>query len=1391
MRKIFKKLKLKKKLAILLAVILSFSIPTSVSAVDYVHNENNHHYLVYTDMNALFDKVVQAYNDNNIAMLGANIFLPVTEGVEITAGSEHLSEIQSKLTDKYLVDTIIIEENLVVYLTVNVETYEFYLLVYNETEEEHEFTLLFADGMEFKEVATAYSFEITEVLPIGEPTEAVSGGAITIPDGTITEPGDNEPTREEETDNTEGAEDTLEEDGEQPIEEPTDENSEQIDEDPTLDEGTPEESGDGASVDENSIEESDEQELQENNLQRLTTFSLTTGDFGGNDSNPDDMDEGTNEGFDAGTEATEEESGDADATDNSAEDTADDSTDDAADDSTNDNAEDAADNSAEDTADDSTDDSADDAADNSADDNTDNPADDSTENSSDDELGNEDQTGETPNEDDSTTGDSEEDPETENEEINPGSESELEDDLTGPALATLEIGMFMKALRSSDNTISLLSLPNTATATEFVYDSGELGPTISKSIEKNQDGTYTLTLTVTGNNDIIETPTPINLVLALDVSNSMYWSMNNTALAVGLDVSSEPQHIEHTNASPESRWRVLKRAVNQIVDDVLSVPGSQISIVMFSGDNASTNSSWDSRNFSVLKSWSSNKTSIKSTYENKELWELTYGSGGNFTNRFGAGGTNGEAGFLAAGLQLEQVKTNGNPNYVVYFSDGIANRYLSNNGNVQTINSDTAAQFQLAASEAIAVAKTLKTTYSAKIYTIGISNALTTSLGIQYCGYLLNPTGANKYQEAYYTAATSQSLSDALTAISHSITGNKLTNLVVTDQLSKYVNYVGALQDDGNGATIDADEKITWNVGSSLSATETRTMSYIVSVDNVASYQDEYQLTPSDYYTNNRDDLIGYYTENTDEKNLFFHSNEYARLDYTNLDGEPKFMNFTHPVVEPGERPNKLTIQKELQEGDIVPGDIEFEFSVLINGEPFSGNLISSTNKVRNVENGILHLNAGESVDIYVEINSDGSVVPYEITELSYTEEGVVSELVDVNIITGNGTREGNKVSGNLGTAGTPGSAETKYYYYTTSSEVVREGNRNVTYYTYKWYSSMNKVTWTKLNEEERTKNSSPILPFATGSYTTMTGYFDDQNQYVDQPMEIIVDYINGSTVNEQTLKVKNHSSEIIFYQNTDYPSNSYNNKYNNTNRYKYNNNNDYRTMNTMLNELGAGYTSVAYDQLGSSQGNNRRRKVYFYNPVTTKTLYVTTSTTPPEPASPSDVHIKFINSYQEIIGTITVHKSINDYYSAHGNPTFFYRLEKMNGNAVEATYYNYIEFELDDQTTQNIVDGQALNSKFSSIATSVIFDQLPAGTYVLTEEQPIRYEFGGVFVDNGVADTSNASSNNNARTIIVIDNNNSEVELTITNEKFKDNYFSHTDIVKNTVSIVSDPGMD
>ena len=299
----------------------------------------------------------------------------------------------------------------------------------------------------------------------------------------------------------------------------------------------------------------------------------------------------------------------------------------------------------------------------------------------------------------------------------------------------------------------------------------QTAPEHHKYIAYNEeDGTYTLTLNVTGMYDSETVKPQVDVLLIVDRSGSM---------SEGLGW--------------QSRMSVLKSIVtgqNGLSQAILGNENidARMAVVSYSGSKSSENEStsteyWTSNNDSTyndawtVQNWTSSRTQLNSSVN-----RITTG-----------GGTNCEAGLRQGASVLEGARANAQK-IVIFLSDGTPTYRYANNDTYEnpwfpwneeditdgltigTGNSDPGNRNAQAAYNQVAAITGMDA-----FYTIGISS----SSGTSFLQTLVNRASAA--QKQYYSANSANDLAEVFENIAASVTEYTCRNVTITDTLSEYV----------------------------------------------------------------------------------------------------------------------------------------------------------------------------------------------------------------------------------------------------------------------------------------------------------------------------------------------------------------------------------------------------------------------------------------------------------------------------------------------------------------------------------------------------------------------------------------------------------------------------
>lgn len=420
-------------------------------------------------------------------------------------------------------------------------------------------------------------------------------------------------------------------------------------------------------------------------------------------------------------------------------------------------------------------------------------------------------------------------------------------------------------------------------------------PTHNKTAELQADGTYDISLDVSGSVGTDEKKAILDVVYVLDVSGSMSYSMQD-------DDDKSNEKLEKAKAAIETMTNSLANN-NKIA--------ARFSLVKFS------------RTAQTVKDWTSNANVL-----NTSLDKLSAG-----------GGTNYEAAFIEAKKLLENKNPQGNASKVVIFvSDGDPTLYSSNAYGNGRNDVDGRAM-----SRARGVVKTMLPNY---LFTVGVGpeknySQLSKVTDAAHEGVNMGVTSVN------FVGTDENSLKTAFKIMEGSITSIACQNVTISDKLSANVAMVlengqpkkpvgkvtdksgkdvGTPSSDGKIAlletnlndavtldapTYDSDtHTFEWKFpkGYKLEAGYTYTVTANVDVTETAF--ENYRKGKGDSNPNEYPDKADAGTgTHAGMDGLFSNDNENAKLIYTVTgESEPKEVNYQKPVVRL--TPSKLTIKK-------------------------------------------------------------------------------------------------------------------------------------------------------------------------------------------------------------------------------------------------------------------------------------------------------------------------------------------------------------------------------------------------------------------------------------------------------------------------------------------------
>lgn len=499
--------------------------------------------------------------------------------------------------------------------------------------------------------------------------------------------------------------------------------------------------------------------------------------------------------------------------------------------------------------------------------------------------------------------------------------------------------------------VGLFALPVPAYAEDAPATDLTTAPAHKKTATDNGDGTYKITLSVTGNSVQSTTTSHADVIVIMDTSYSMNYGQNG----------------DYYDYYGPSRLSVAKSAVNSLAEKLLAnntadnPDAVRISLVTFGG-YATTS-----------KGFTNNLQDFQTTVNG-----LQTGSSDNAT-----GGTNWEDGLTVAN---QMATRDANQTYIIFVSDGnptyrntrgdrqsywedarheIDNHVIYGSGN----SDDNGKNYKYASQVAQSINEAGK-----KLFSVGVFGNVSK---------MQNLASAAEQAGNYYSASDQDTLNSAFENIVNTITTNiSYTNVMIEDTLnSTYVDYVlpdgakapafsysytknGQPYTPTSSSSIPeasyADGKVTWNLGNSeLEKGVTYAVSFDVQLKQEA--YDEAAKTEGDFkvYTNDTGTLsYQKITRVTGQDPVY---SDTASLEYENP-------QVTVPV-------STLTVSKKwILNGGTAPESLTPEFLVV---KVFQGDIQGNNKK----EYTTVTLNAANNWTAYVNVAAGPQGHTYSVDE--------------------------------------------------------------------------------------------------------------------------------------------------------------------------------------------------------------------------------------------------------------------------------------------------------------------------------------------------------------------------------------------------------------------------
>lgn len=350
-----------------------------------------------------------------------------------------------------------------------------------------------------------------------------------------------------------------------------------------------------------------------------------------------------------------------------------------------------------------------------------------------------------------------------------------------------------------------------------------------KYVSDNGDGTYDLTLTVSGAAGSITNKQKLDVVFIVDKSGSMNWDMNH---------NDGDRWNEDPDADDTPRLTAVKNAIKQIASELDSSEtiDARYSLVSFSGS---------------MSGWYEDRYTYNDATVN-QTWTDSLNTFTNQLNRISAdGGTNYEAGLYSANQELLDSTRPGAMTAVIFLSDGEPTYYYDRDGYTTGSGSSYSQQ---AMDDAKAEAAKMAVDF---FYAIGVGDSYDeqdrdyadTLMPVYMQNLVSGATQAKSTQ--FFDGNNSDALNNIFDQISGDITSLLCTDVTITDTLTSYVEMVSQ---DGDGTVSDDDlyievlngddQTVASGQGSVTVGEATITASYDAEMKRIVlDFPDDYQLT--------------------------------------------------------------------------------------------------------------------------------------------------------------------------------------------------------------------------------------------------------------------------------------------------------------------------------------------------------------------------------------------------------------------------------------------------------------------------------------------------------------------------------------------------------------------
>lgn len=437
-----------------------------------------------------------------------------------------------------------------------------------------------------------------------------------------------------------------------------------------------------------------------------------------------------------------------------------------------------------------------------------------------------------------------------------------------------------------------------------------------KYIAKNEDGTYNLTLNVSGAVGSESYANKLDVLFVMDTSNSMKWAMTYSG-------DNSNKYLSDYKTNSTSRFYNQQKAVEDAIAKLKNKKNVDARFAVVSFDTQA----------GIETNWTKGS--------------ITYPTGVGKYSGYGekAGGTNYEAGLIKAKELLDSGRTDATK-IVVFLSDGDPTFYYKKDkkGNITDIDGDGSKYDKDAMNEAKIQLGTMSMNY---FYTVGVGP----QTSYTHLSSLISSAPSGTVTGSY-NGTDSSNLKNAFDSIIRDATELLCTNVTVTDTLTDEVELVNndltvvVKDEDGNvikelkdrdGTKVDVSKIITTDIQTDANGKKQIIMRFKsdYKLESGYTYYVTAKIKPTDQaylkyqengYTDTGDEFTDEYLEadkkpqkdtrndRTSSKQEGFKSNVSADVRYT-YNGVTDTKSYKNPVIQVDNETVSHTVEKQWEDG--------------------------------------------------------------------------------------------------------------------------------------------------------------------------------------------------------------------------------------------------------------------------------------------------------------------------------------------------------------------------------------------------------------------------------------------------------------------------------------------